>query len=202
MASWTNQSTSSLLPGEPWTSAKALAAFENPTALAEGAAGAPILSTGWHGHNAVTVGDGNTGLFYNGASLTFVECPNFADGYEYRILGREITFTPSTSTTMVVEYLIGGAWETIYTSTASSTGPLDFDLWIRSPRRSARRFVLDYSIAFASTSTSWGPSNGTQENGLASIADNNAAVVTRARFSFTSRTANGGQAYLLRRREF
>ena len=45
MASWTNQSTSSLLPGEPWTSAKALAAFENPTALAEGASGAPKIRT-------------------------------------------------------------------------------------------------------------------------------------------------------------
>ena len=45
MASWTNQSTSSLLPGEPWTSAKALAAFENPTALAEGASGAPKVRT-------------------------------------------------------------------------------------------------------------------------------------------------------------
>jgi len=43
MASWTNQSTSSLLPGEPWTSAKALAAFENPEAIAEGAAGAPKI---------------------------------------------------------------------------------------------------------------------------------------------------------------
>ena len=43
MASWTNQSTSSLLPGEPWTSAKALAAFENPEAIAEGASGAPKI---------------------------------------------------------------------------------------------------------------------------------------------------------------
>ena len=43
MASWTNQSTSSLLPGEPWTSAKALAAFENPEAIAEGASGAPTV---------------------------------------------------------------------------------------------------------------------------------------------------------------
>lgn len=45
MASWTNQSTSSLLPGEPWTSAKALAAFENPEAIAEGASGAPKVRT-------------------------------------------------------------------------------------------------------------------------------------------------------------
>lgn len=45
MASWTNQSTNSLLPGEPWTSAKALAAFENPVAIAEGASGAPKIRT-------------------------------------------------------------------------------------------------------------------------------------------------------------
>lgn len=45
MADWTNQSTNSLLPGEPWTSAKALAAFENPKAIAEGAPGAPPILT-------------------------------------------------------------------------------------------------------------------------------------------------------------
>lgn len=43
MASWTDQSTDSLLPGEPWTSAKALAAFENPVAITEGASGAPKI---------------------------------------------------------------------------------------------------------------------------------------------------------------
>lgn len=202
MASWTSQSTSSLLPGEPWTSAKALAAFENPEAIAEGASGAPILSAAWHGYNAVNVGDGNSGLFYNATSLATVETPNFSDGFEYRILGRGITFTPVSGTTMVVEYLIGGAWETIYTSTNSGVGPLDFDLWLRVPRRSARRFLIDYSVAFASTGSSWGPTNGIQENGVASIADNNEAVVARARFGFTSRTVNGGQAYLLRRKEF
>ena len=43
MADYTDQSTDSLLPGEPWTSAKALACFENPVAIAEGAAGAPKI---------------------------------------------------------------------------------------------------------------------------------------------------------------
>ena len=45
MTSWTNQSTSILLPGEPWTSAKAPAAFETPVALAEAASGAPKART-------------------------------------------------------------------------------------------------------------------------------------------------------------
>ena len=41
MADWTNIDPNTLLPGEPWTSAKALASFENVSAMAEGAVGAP-----------------------------------------------------------------------------------------------------------------------------------------------------------------
>lgn len=41
MADWTTIDPNTLLPGEPWTSAKALAAFENVDAQAEGAPGAP-----------------------------------------------------------------------------------------------------------------------------------------------------------------
>jgi len=43
MADWTELDTNGLLPGEPFTSAKALAFFENPVAMAEGAAGAPRI---------------------------------------------------------------------------------------------------------------------------------------------------------------
>jgi len=41
MADWTELDPNGLLPGEPLTSAKALAFFENPVAIAEGAADAP-----------------------------------------------------------------------------------------------------------------------------------------------------------------
>ena len=41
MADWTELDTNGLLPGEPLTSAKALAFFENPVAITEGATGAP-----------------------------------------------------------------------------------------------------------------------------------------------------------------
>ena len=43
MAQWTNIDPNTLLPGDPWTSAKAQASFENVEAVAEGAAGAPRL---------------------------------------------------------------------------------------------------------------------------------------------------------------
>ena len=41
MAQWTTIDPNTLLPGDPWTSAKAQAAFENVEAVAEGAPGAP-----------------------------------------------------------------------------------------------------------------------------------------------------------------
>ena len=41
MADWTELDTDGLLPGEPFTSAKALAFFENPVAMAEGKVNAP-----------------------------------------------------------------------------------------------------------------------------------------------------------------
>jgi hypothetical protein len=46
MTDWTTVDLDTLLPGEPWTSGKALAVYENPIAIAEGAAGAPKVR-GW-----------------------------------------------------------------------------------------------------------------------------------------------------------
>ena len=47
MAQWTFIDPNTLLPGDPWTSAKAQAAFENLEAVAEGAPGAPkVVSEG------------------------------------------------------------------------------------------------------------------------------------------------------------
>jgi hypothetical protein len=43
MADYVSVDPNTLLPGEPWTSAKALAAFENPEAIAEGSPGAPRI---------------------------------------------------------------------------------------------------------------------------------------------------------------
>ena len=46
MADWTELDTDGLLPGEPLTSAKALAFFENPVAMAEGKVNAPKVVSG------------------------------------------------------------------------------------------------------------------------------------------------------------
>lgn len=46
MANWVTLDTNVLLPGQPYTSAKALAMYENPIAIAEGATGAPRIPAG------------------------------------------------------------------------------------------------------------------------------------------------------------
>jgi hypothetical protein len=101
MASWTSQSTSSLLPGEPWTSAKALAAFENPTALAEGASGAPKIQEAAMDEDSVNrlaikdgtaSGSGSLG----GSSRTTVTITD------------ELAFTPKVTGTDIQAYLGGG----------------------------------------------------------------------------------------------
>lgn len=80
MADYTNQSTDSLLPGEPWTSAKALAAFENPVAIAEGASGAPRIQTAAYGvqtvnENAMKVELQTRSGTLGGSATTIIEIP-------------------------------------------------------------------------------------------------------------------------------
>ena len=58
MADWTELDTNGLLPGEPFTSAKALAFFENPAAMAEGAVNAPKVVS--EALNMTTMGAGAT----------------------------------------------------------------------------------------------------------------------------------------------
>lgn len=62
---------------------------DNPIAIAEGAAGSPVVLFGWHPHDMVSAGDGSTGIVWDGsvdADVSSVETPVFVDGYEYLII--------------------------------------------------------------------------------------------------------------------
>ena len=105
---WSTLALSTLLPGKPWTSAKALAVYENALALAEQSTVAPILSTGWHPYNSTAVGDGNSGKFYDfavdGAASTF-DTPMLTDGYDYGILVEGLSLSGGTHPVSVFGYL-------------------------------------------------------------------------------------------------
>jgi len=90
MADWTELDTNGLLPGEPFTSAKALALFENPGAMAEGASNAPkVVSEALN----MLVGAGlGTQTFTNVGRIE-------------KVLIQSITFsTGSASTAVAIEY--------------------------------------------------------------------------------------------------
>jgi hypothetical protein len=101
MASWTSQSTSSLLPGEPWTSAKALAAFENPTALAEGASGAPKIQEAAMDEDSVNRLAIKDGTASGSGSLSASSTTTVA-------ITDELAFTPKVTGSDIRAYLGGG----------------------------------------------------------------------------------------------
>ena len=87
MANWVDQDLNLRLAGQPWTSAKATADAENLLAQAEGAPGAPVLSTTWHPHDATTNGE-SSGLIWSHAvsgDTTTIQTPVFVAGYDYRL---------------------------------------------------------------------------------------------------------------------
>ena len=178
---------------------------DNPIAGFEGSTDAPIPTTGWHGNDSNFVGDGNSGLIYNdGGAVANVTSPSFVDGFEYRLLGRQLNVDAGGSgASLEVEVLIGGSYETILSVGGGGTTviDLDFDLWVKSPRRSARRFAMDYSVAFLQTSGGWN-STGTF-SGVSVIAQNGTdTFISGIRVSMGAGNFTDGQVFLLRRKEF
>jgi hypothetical protein len=117
MATWTSISNAAVAVGGIPSSTTVTALRDNPSAIAETASGAPVVFSGWHPYDKVTIGDGKDGVIYDfsvsGASTNF-ETPNFVDGYEYRLFGtldgftsielyREVTadWIPSSTTTVL-----------------------------------------------------------------------------------------------------
>ena len=100
MASYTDQDTDSLLPGEPWTSAKALACFENPVAIAEGADGAPKIQTAAFEANSVN----------ENSMKVQQESGNFTVGasgvVDFEILGN-LVFLPRVTGTGSTDLIVG-----------------------------------------------------------------------------------------------
>lgn len=114
MADYIDQDVNGLLPGEPWTSAKAIATFENPVAIAEGAPGAPVIVQGWHGINQTVHGAGDASArIWNHATdgnLTSIEVDPITAGYEYMIRFSNLTAAGTGSVTFSVTLNDGTDW--------------------------------------------------------------------------------------------
>jgi hypothetical protein len=108
MTTWTSISNAAVAVGGIPSSTTVTALRDNPSAIAEASSGAPVMVSGWHPHDKVTIGDGKTGLIYdfavNGVQSSVVT-PNFVDGYEYRIVAHGLQHNSGTQGLNISFYL-------------------------------------------------------------------------------------------------
>ena len=179
---------------------------DNPIAIAEGAANGPVLSSGWHPYDMVDVGDGNDGTFYDfsvDGAVASVETPAFADGYEYAVLGLDLsTSSNSTGNFQIEQYLATSAsYDTPDTIVSYGVNAhtlnyrWDFFAWSTSlPRLTSRIHTLQrvsYKTEGPATSA------GTEVTGTST-----AQKIGKRRFSNSTGNIDAGTLQLFRRREF
>ena len=198
MTTWTSISNAAVAVGSIPSSTTVTALRDNPSALAESASGAPVMVSGWHPHDKVSIGDGKTGLIYdfavNGVQAN-ITSPNFTDGYEYRIFGVEISHNNASSTTLIVELYkeTSATWVSIGSFPSSSaSSEVYFNVDIIFPRISG-------SIHFAPAS--WGSALSVSAiAGAAALSTIQKVLNVRVRFAAGS--IDSGKIWMFRRREY
>lgn len=202
MTTWTSISNAAVAVGGIPSSTTVTALRDNPSALAESASGAPVMVSGWHPHDKVSIGDGKTGLIYDHAvngTVSSVVTPDFVDGYEYRVVALDLNHSDTLNNrrlqmeafkeTDAVYRLIRQSAEGL--SSAEFGYHAEFYL----PRiASLSHFVMtmsyrdnDFSGAFDVTSAMYDPP---------------AQKILRARVSFSAGNITAGKIYFFRRREY
>lgn len=200
MATWTSISNSAVAVGGIPSSSTVTALRDNPTALAETASGAPVVFAGWHPVDKVTIGDGKDGLIYDHAvtgNVATVETPDFADGYEYRIIGCDLESNSASNGRLNLgAYFETDGWERLrYTSDgAESSFIFGCDLEIVTPRISKRAHLADGFMYRNGLITGEGIDSTSYQTP--------AQKLLKARLYFTNGSIVAGKVYLFRRREY
>lgn len=195
MTTWTSISNAAVAVGGIPSSSTVTALRDNPSAIAEAASGAPIVVSGWHPIDKVTIGDGKTGLIYDGAvngTVANVTTAPFEDGWEYRISCQGLT---SSGTGGLIAYVL---WEgeTVYDSIflgGSSSANASFETEFVLPRIAKNwhgNFLITSRGSSISDSVRWFAYNVT------------AKKLSRFRILFNLNNITGGKVYLFRRREY
>lgn len=198
MATYRSISGSEVDADSPVTQTLMEALADNPTAIAEGATDAPVVAAGWHPYNAVLVGDGNDGEFYDNATdgnAAFVDTPDFEDGYEYKVIFDEVTQTGVSPSEFRCDFFDeDGTLQvddiTILT-TSSNTGLSGFVETVL-PRKSTTGHT-GFSSAVNSSDSAVNAINGKFSS---------AKKLKNIRFEYDAGTINGGKMFLYRRLDY
>jgi hypothetical protein len=191
MTTWTTISNAAVAVGGIPSSTVVTALRDNPAAMAEQAAGAPVIFSGWHPYNKVSVGDGETGLIYdfavNGLQANVVT-PDFEDGYEYRIVCRDLSHSSGSSQSLRIEFAnAGGSYvDDQSTGAVSNSSRVSVDLITCMPRIAA----FETPVIFTGSGITDGANSLEMDN----------SKILRARVSFTGGSIDAGKIWFLRQR--
>jgi hypothetical protein len=191
---WTSISNAAVAVGGIPSSTTVTALRDNPGAMAAAENGAPVIFAGWHPPAKVSIGDGEDGLEYshaiNGTQAT-VTLPDFEDGYEYRIICRDMSHNHGSNASLQVGFynaadsLLDGCQTGSY-SAAQTDFRIDVQVMLpRVPAEDTDVLVLGKGV----TISSFG------------IFMNNAKI-QRAKVFFSGGSIDAGKIWMLRRREY
>ena len=200
MTTWTSILNAAVAVGGIPSSTTVTALRDNPSALAESASGAPVMVSGWHPVDKVTIGDGKTGLIYDGAvngTVSTVTTADFVDGYEYRIVGSNLNHNNVSTRLFRIE--LYKETSAVYVtaretgSGISSTTNVSFDANILLPRISTKFHFMPNNLSTESSLSS------TTEGGAY---DATSQKVLRARILYNGASIAAGKIWMFRRREY
>ncbi len=190
---WTTISNAAVAVGGIPSSATMTALRDNFAGMAAAEAGAPVVFAGWHPYDKVTIGDSADGKFYdfsvNGAQASVVT-PDFEDGYEYRIIGRNLSHSSGSNQSLIIEFAdSGGNYDDdISTTAASGTANFAFDAQLSLPRVGAAEIPVLFF--------------GTGISTVAQHLEMGGSAILRARIKFSAGNIDAGRLWLLRCREY
>lgn len=199
MTTWTTISGAAVAVGGIPSSATVTALRDNPSALAEGASGAPVMVSGWHPVDKVTIGDGKTGLIYdhavNGNVLNKVS-PDFEDGYEYKFLVFGLSHNGVGGANLLrvqVDTTGGGVYTTILDLAVASGSSISYELEFIAPRIADANLFAIFRNKTAATTTILNTSLGSS------------VKIFKVRFTTdepSSASLDAGRIWMFRRREY
>lgn len=192
---------------KPITLQQGRALRDNPEAIREAIPGAPYIAQEWHPYNGVSVGDGNTGLFYDFAVhgvVASVETPNWADDYEYMVSCIGISGNGIGTGSVNFQVAVYPETSAAYTATVPITAFTNAAAAIVSRVTFYSPRLVQTAMAFDTETTSYAAAG--IESGLRYQylnANLTAQKHLKARFSFSGGVSiDAGQMFLYRRKSF
>lgn len=203
MATYRSIAASETDANSPVTQTLMEALADNPTAIAEGAANAPVVTSGWHPYDNIIMGDGNDGVFYDHSvdgTVSSVESPTFEDGYEYKVVCVGLSPTiPSVSLRFELREETDVAYNLTLSLGSGGIATLD-KLYAEAitylPRLSREVHMMSGKLVHTQVGTDVAGFSDTRGSDFGS-----AQKADKVRVSFSGGDIDNGKMYLFRRRD-